>query len=205
MRLAGQKTSADARANLTWRGRFLSVVSVIYNFYSSGDEVFEVRKAPGLFAGGLWHLERYAWQKQELLKGRTVLGVPVPGGTDWAGWGFSGEYSQSAANAAAPDNLRMNPVFRHHPATMFSSNITLHAQNEILAFGVPALSYAAGLQNFPLPDTRRNYDANAYKPNGWGRDDDIYRTRWLHSDLKNMAYFYTYQLFDELVSQGGLR
>jgi hypothetical protein len=28
---------------------------------------------------------------------------------------------------------------------------------------------------------------------------------WLHSDLKNMAYLYTYELFNELVTQGGLQ
>jgi hypothetical protein len=50
-----------------------------------------------------------------------------------------------------------------------------------------------------------NVDDNDHKPNGWGRDDDDYHTRWLHSDLRNTAYFYTYELFNELVAQGGLK
>ena len=33
--------------------------------------------------------------------------------------------------------------------------------------------------------------------NGWGRTD--YNQRWLHCDLKDMAYFYIYKLYDELV------
>ncbi len=32
--------------------------------------------------------------------------------------------------------------------------------------------------------------------NGWGRARGAYDTRWLHSDLKDMAYFYIYKLFD---------
>lgn len=60
-------------------------------------------------------MERRAWQKQEVFKGWTILGVPVLGGTDWAGWGFSGEYSMAEANAATPDNLGTNAVFRKRP------------------------------------------------------------------------------------------
>lgn len=203
-------SSPDGREKLTWKNRFPSVVSVAYNFYSSGNELFEVYAGtPSAFSGGLipWQVERYAWQKQEMFKGRTVvLDVPVPGGTDWAGWGFSGEYTMAEANAATPDNLRTNAVFRRVPATMFSSNITAQVVNEIIAQGVPALSYAAGGNSINIPGFYNyNMDVNANKPNGWGRGGGNYDTRWLHSDLKNMAYLYTYKLFNELVSQGGLQ
>jgi len=200
-------SSQDDREKLTWKDRFPSVLSVAYNFYSSGDEIFEIHEDPGLFTGGLWYLERYAWQKQELFKGCGGLG-----GTDWAGWEFAGhwegdtwvnDYTMAEANAATPDNLRTNAVFLHAPATMFSSNITAQVVNDIIAQGVPALSYAAGCN--AIMGAVQNYNANDHKPNGWGRDDDTYHTRWLHSDLKNMAYLYTYELFNELVSQGGLQ
>ena len=142
-----------------------------------------------------------------MFKGWTILGVPVLGGTDWAGWGFSGEYSMTEANAATPDNLRINAVFRQEPAAMQSSNITAQGVSDIIAQGVPALSYAAGVNSFSLPGLDRNYDADspAHKPNGWGRSGGAYDTRWLHSDLKSMAYFYTYDLFNELASRGGLQ
>ena len=199
-------SSTDDRAKLTWKGRFPAVMAVAYNFYSSGDEIFEMHDDPGLFTGGLWYLERYAWQKQEMFKGQTVLGVPVPGGTSWAGWGFSGEYTMAEANAATPDNLRTNAVFRQEPAAMFSSNITVQVRNDIIAQGVPALSYAAGENAINLTGFYNyNMDETVHKPNGWGRDDDTYHTRWLHGDLKKMAYLYTYELFNELVSQGDLQ
>lgn len=203
-------SSPDDRAKLTWKDRFSNVLSVAYNFYSSGDEIFEVytNGTPSVFSGGPFHLERRAWQKQEHFKGRTVWGLPIPilGGTDWAGWGFRGECSMTEANAATPDNLRTNAVFRQEPAPMSSSNITAQGVSDIIAQGVPALSCAAGVNEIPMPGNR-NYDANdaSHKPNGWGRSGAPYNDRWLHSDLKIMAYFYTYDLFNQLASQGGLQ
>jgi hypothetical protein len=46
------------------------------------------------------------------------------------------------------------------------------------------------------------------KPDGgaWGRDDSgTYKKRWLHSDMRNMAFFYTHLLFGKLVDEGVLR
>ena len=142
-----------------------------------------------------------------MFKGRTVLGVPVLGGTAWAGWGFSGEYTMAQANAATESQLRTNAVFRHAPTSMFSSNILEQAVNDILAQGIPALSAAAGVTNFTLPYSDRYFDANAAacKPNGWGRSGLPYNDRWLHSDIKNMAYYYTYELYNIIVSHGGLQ
>lgn len=88
---------------------------------------------------------------------------------------------------------------------MFSSNIAHHVVNDILAQGVPALSHAAGIQSLTLPDPDKNYDADANKPNGWGRSGEPYNDGWLHSDIKNMAYYYTHMLFDELVTQGEMK
>jgi|LSQX01.2.fsa_nt_gb hypothetical protein len=197
----------DDREKLTWKDRFPNVVSVAYNYHSTGDEIFEIytNGTPSAFAGGLipFHVERYAWQKQEMFKGRTVLGVPVLGGTSWAGWGFSGGYTLAQANAASDAQLRTNAVFCHEPSTMFSSNITAQTVNNILAQGIPALSHAAGINE--IEGAVQNYDANANKPNGWGRSTAPYFGRWLHSDLKDMSYFYTYELFNQLVSQGGLQ
>ncbi|HBA84461.1 MAG TPA: hypothetical protein DCZ95_10240, partial [Verrucomicrobia bacterium] len=203
-------SSPDDREKLTWQDRFPSILSVAYNFYSTGDEVFEVYPGtPSVFSGGPFHLEQYAWQKQEIFKGRGGLG-----GTDWAGWGFEGywtsegwisEYTMEQANAAIPAQLRTNAVFLHEPTTMFSSNITAQVANDIIAQGVPALSYAAGIDAIAPLGLDRNYNANDHKPNGWGRSGGDYGARWLHSDLKNMAYFYTYDLFNQLVSQGGLQ
>lgn len=51
-----------------------------------------------------------------------------------------------------------------------------------------------------------NYDLNSsiYR-NEWGRDSDFYGANWLHSDMKDMAYFYVYPLYDELKTKGNLK
>ena len=33
---------------------------------------------------------------------------------------------------------------------------------------------------------------------GWGRSGKPYNARWLHGDMKDMAYFYVYPLFYKL-------
>ncbi|MFH0908253.1 MAG: hypothetical protein V1929_05790 [bacterium] len=198
----------DDRAKLTWQGRFASVLPVAYNFYSSGDEAFEIFPGTPDFDTGLpdWvDNARYCWQKQEMLKGSWS--------SAWAGWGFAGAldaaleflrtYTAAEANAATDEQLRENPVFLHDPPAMFSPTIPDQTVNEILAKAVPALSYGAG--GNPINGARLNYNANDHKPNGWGRDSFTYGTKWLHNDAKKMAYFYTYALFDKFVEMGELR
>ena len=108
----------------------------------------------------------------------------------------------AAANAAPPSQLRDIPVFRSSPTAMFSSNITFADRNEILAKGIPALSPAAGKTSM-APSVIVNFNMNTtFKPdNGaWGRDDsDMYKKRWRHNDMQNMAFFYTHKLFKKLV------
>ena len=46
------------------------------------------------------------------------------------------------------------------------------------------------------------------RPNGWivrpnGLFDD-WGTRWLHSDMKDMAYFYVFKFFEKLKEKGEL-
>ncbi|MFO1477377.1 MAG: Ig-like domain-containing protein [Verrucomicrobiota bacterium] len=106
----------DGRRGLTWRGRFQDVPgrTELYNFYSSGEEVLENRRAdsdPWIF--GLlavqWHLGvspvstlagEQAWELQELLKGRMtpyhvswiLTSIPWIGrGVDWVKGEFLGE------------------------------------------------------------------------------------------------------------------
>ena len=39
----------------------------------------------------------------------------------------------------------------------------------------------------------------------WGRDHGDYGKRWLHNDMREMAFFYTHKLFKHLVVQGDLQ
>ena len=130
------------------------------------------------------------------------------GATDEAGWGFSGEYTEAEANAATPDNLRTNAVFRQNPTKMFSTNIEYNAVNSLLAKGIPALSPPIGINAVNALITssgNKNINITQFKVNGWGRSGGDYDTRWLHSDFRDMGYFYTSGMYDDIVIKGGLK
>jgi hypothetical protein len=207
------------RAKLTWRGRFASVVSNAYNFYSSEDEVFEINPdSVSTLTGADFDLlfipddlEHYTWQKQEIFKGRNSFWLPGSlGTTKWWGWGFHNSLLGTAdkANTLSLDELRKDPVFRHSPDLMYIYVDTFGTKevNQMLAMGLPAMSPSAGLTNLPCFEGQpsRNINISALKANDWPRSHETYLTRWLHSDCKDVSYLYTYKLFNELVTRGGL-
>ena len=218
----------DDRAALTWKNRFSAVPSsILYNYYSSGDEVLELNNAaPALLTGtgGLFNLfptiERYAWHKQEVFKGRDLVV-----GTSWVGWGFlrtapESTYDQmlvylgaAAANQANPAQLANQPVFRWNPPDMLTNSIPSALRKELLAKGVPALSGATGTMSVSITDDSgnaipgRNQDMNSVaRPNGWPRlpTEAPYGQRWKHSDLKDVAFFYNYNVYSDIVAKGDL-
>jgi len=121
----------------------------------------------------------------------------------------------AAANLAPASQLRDIPVFKRTPRRMFQRNIPAPLRNEILAKGIPALSPPLGAGSVaeevvppfsPVP----NFNMNApdcRRTDGWPRDANVlpFRDNWLHNDIKNVAYFYTFPLFIKLVDAGGLK
>jgi hypothetical protein len=226
----------DDRAGLAWRGRFADAAPVLYNFWSSGDEVLEIAEdADGidLTAGLEWdwewtrppvapNMHRYVWHKQALFKGRSWAY-----GTTWAGWGFWWHYvgddwvkayTKAQANALTEDELRAAPVFRHNPDEMFSSNIVAEVRNNILARGMPELSYPIGytnVLNLANYGEGRNLDLNALafrrEDGAWPQRDVDFNdggerpNRWLHTDLINLPHYYTHKLFKKLVEEGDMK
>ncbi|MDD3585226.1 MAG: alpha/beta hydrolase [Kiritimatiellae bacterium] len=219
----------DDRHSLTWKGRFTACLPGLYNYYSSGDEIFEQYDGTPIPTEGVeLHLgipvvtgrERYSWQKQELYKGRTGIDE-FAGlfGTSWAGWGFElvsmmneePHPLHTAAEANAFSETELTGLvcisFRHAPDSMFANPITEADRFALLAKAVPALSGAAGNRNVPEILSDNNVDMNdiSYRPNGWGRMHGTYQDRWLHGDIKNMSYFYNHKIFDSIVEQGNLQ
>ena len=151
---------------------------------------------------------RHAWQKGEVFKGRGMVH-----GTTWAGWWFEPPgYPSSFINSFQPDIFCNSPIFQHDPIEMVLSappnNITT---DEFLAKGIPALSQSIGGRSIAIPDplNLRNIDMNSssFRPSPWPNSlgDNTVANRWLHSDFKNVAYFYTYKLFDDFVERGELK
>jgi hypothetical protein len=88
---------------------------------------------------------------------------------------------------------------------MFSSTISSNTVAEILACGIPALSGPAGSRDLSVS---QNYDINQEVPKAnWPRSDQsTYGKRWLHSDIKNIAFPIIYRALSDLSQRidGGL-
>ena len=208
----------DARHSLTWRGRFSSLAPICENFYSSGDEVLELYEDAhnpawynGFSPSGNWG-ERYCWHKQELWKGRKSL-VAFMGPSDWSGWGFKrnipliNAWSAAEANAVTdPHVFATNTVFDPTPASITNASATRLETDMHLALGIPALSPATGRTQF-VSSVVSSHDLNSpeYKKHIWPRPDDGgLGGRFLHSDIKDVAYLFVYPVFNNIVQLGGL-
>lgn len=222
----------DARGKMGWPDYFktaLTHVGSVCNYYSTGDPVFmEDTSIPGVLTGVFhWptlHLswpfidlnitaEAYCWQKQE-----THKGVEPVAGNLKGGWGFywwmesSGgdeypEYYSAATTSVmvANGSITNNPVFYYPGTQMDNRNATQDNIWFALAEYVPAISSPVG-GNSTAPAQLENHDLNSspYR-NGWGRNSGVYGASWFHSDMKDMAYFYVYPLYDELKTKGNLK
>lgn len=211
-------SETDARSRLTWRGRFAGVSSVAVNFYSSGDEVLEIYPYAhnpawynGLGPSGNWG-NRYSWHKQEIWKGRkSILGFI--GTTSWSGWGFNSnavglkKWSADDASAVVDSSVfTTNPVFTPYPESIFLAGASRLETDFHLAMGIPALSPATGRTD--LSDKRiPSFDMNSpeFMANDWPRlEDGELGGRFLHSDVKDVPYFYVRPLFRKIVEIGRL-
>ena len=155
--------------------------------------------------------EAYSWQKQE-----THKGVEPVAGTLKGGWGFYCwvevllgqpcffKYSASEASVMVADGtITNNPVFHCAGTQMDNPDATINDIYMALAKYVPAVSSAVGgVPTFDDADRYNNLNSLVYR-NGWGRYHSVYGTSWLHSDIKDMAYFYVVPLFDEIVEEKG--
>ena len=80
-----------------------------------------------------------------------------------------------------------------------------------LAKHVPALSSPVGGSRIERSvdeniDMNLNSDENGVpRPNEWGRNHPNFGVAWLHSDMKDMAYFYVYKLYEQLIQKGSLK
>lgn len=207
----------DARGKLTWRGRFTKVIPVAVNFYSSGDEVLEIytdKHNPGVRDGlnsPSGKGKRYSWHKQELWKGRYHW-YAFAGTTEWSGWGFNenGDWTADKANATVDMSVfATNTVFNLHPPSISNAISPRLVIDAHLAQGIPALSPPTGrtdLSSIGIPSFDMNSDE--FKPNGWPRTIESFSdlaNRHLHSDVKDVAYFYVHPIFAKIVEVGDLR
>ena len=219
----------DARSTLSWNGRLDNFGSTaVYDFYSSGEEVLRTQVGPppgnlfSLFGAQLvqWiegQSGTYVWAWQEKDKGRmsgnTILS------SDHGGWGFFGissiytTYTVAMANAIPPSQLQTNAFFDMSVDTALfttSSSGSTYAQanrNRILSDAIPAVTLPIGANPVADPGiVALNFDMKANE-NGWplGRLEQSEGANWHHSDIRVVAYPFTYKVFNEIVNDGGLK
>ena len=231
--------TSDVRGELGWAGHFAPLLEnpnlEVYNFYSSGDEVFaEASQVPGLVTG-MFHWptfslswpfvdidftpDAFPWQKQEVFKGINVAGSLS------AGWGFhcwttninneaiKVRYSAADANAlVANESIVTNAVFDRGVSAMFKPDISDFEKADILAYHIPAVSSPAGKVAIRDAQHEKDFDMNIsiWRANDWGRATPSgcpggVLMPWLHSDIKNMAYYFVYPAFDKILEKGNLK
>ncbi len=215
----------DFRRTLSWKGRFAGIRNAV-NCYSPTEDVLANptrRKVFGVQSedfGG-------AWSMQELFKGcalwhglnaATFAGAEIEGG-----WGINARYMANPlayvplvgfnagyfADCTREDLIR-SPLFTSFDDSRMSSTNVLDFVDEelrakMLGDAIPAESFAAGANETDGVDG--NYDMQSETPNGWPADRYEEMSagmvmRWLHSDLKNVAFFYAHRLFLKII--GGL-
>ena len=219
---------SDDRRKLGWPGRFSNVPNVAVNFYSTGDEVLELSDDNDIYiwTGITSGYVQYSWHHQELWKGRGAANIL--GGTTWSGWNIEenifgvNKISVSKAWQMSDEDFKTNTVFYCYPSSMNSTNISLLVRAAHLTQGIPALARpTGGCDLYNVLEWRDYFDMNLpverqvgndgqtitqgiQRPNGWptrSRWDD----RWLHSDMKDVSYFYNFKFYEKVVEKGELR
>lgn len=179
------------------RGIFASVHNAV-NCYSPTEDV--LGNAPAVGAGG-------AWSAQELLKGTGTMYL-LPCVRREGGWGFNPDHTMplSQNNELLKTEYTDEEMVTSPPFLPFAERDWLHSTNavtatqiaevrdRILADGIPALTFAAGANEAGVLVDNYNYQNVSGTPNGWPRTTGV----WRHSDLKDVAYFYVWKLFEKI-------
>ena len=122
------------------------------------------------------------------------------------------KYTVEQAAYLTSEQLRADPVFNPYPVSITNGVIPLLVRSAHLTQGVPALTPPTGrtrLDNV-LGDNRcfdenvNNGEDGIVKTHNWPTRSS-YGTRWLHSDMKDVAFWYNYRLYDKFIEAGGLK
>jgi hypothetical protein len=195
----------DDRSKLTWRDRFTNdQMSIIYNFFSPGEDVLSG-----------------VWRTQERVKGTLNLF-----GIYYGGWGFNlSDYFVSTpprtdlspwpperADTLTDKQLRTKPFFKNGGPFdeltvdgVIDGAIVNNYRDRVLAEAIPALTPAVGMNTVnPFEDNNLDMQTRFKTKIGenvfWPRQKED----WLHSDLREVAFAYVFPLFKQVITLGGL-
>ena len=97
--------------------------------------------------------------------------------------------------------------FRTEAEAMHSTNLFVivdasykrQLRAKFLADAIPATSFAAGANLVQNGAVSGNIDFLNCESEGWPRDEG----EWRHSDIKNVAYFFSWELFNRIKNNDG--
>ena len=206
----------DGRSRLTWQDRFFGINNAI-NCYSTTEDTLGNAGVDEWLVGRWWR-DKY-WAMQELNKG-TAYAAAAP--ESWmhceGGWGYNRYYAtnswyvtwpnrrmtdrfRKAISKLTDDDIKRHPVFRPFDenwlftTNMVSQGLVSPIRSRILADGIPATSFAAGANSLGN-NVSGNIDYATCKSGEWPRN----KGRWLHSDIKKVAFFFNHLFFKKLVN-----
>ena len=168
----------------------------------------------GALSGVADSFSHHAWHKQELFKGRG-LGVGL-GATDWSGWNIEENWlgvnkiSVEQALSMSDDDFKTNTVFYCYPSSMNATNIPHFVRNAHLALGIPALTAATGATDLSaILDQENSFNLDLISsdiehPNGL-QSKTSYPNQWLHSDIKDVSFFFNFKFYEKVIEKGGLK
>jgi hypothetical protein len=224
--------SNDGRRKLTWRNRFGNLPQAI-NYYSSGEDVLDNNPVnppqpvvPGIERAWVFgEMVKGCWQMTWLPITQSHGGwgfnngqIGGYGSNEWTGiaggYQWRGLYPSEAA-LITDDALRTNSFFKSfYLADLYTTNGSAVATNfdvklKLLAEAIPSTSRAAGRNPIPAFGVDRNVDMMARKRTvapQWPASRPLDANgdgRWLHGDFRDVAYFFNYPLYEDMVARGG--
>lgn len=225
-RWSGLFGSDDFRSTLSWRGRFAGIRNAVNCYSETEDVVGNPRHAVLTVNEPVWVMQEYM-KGTSLIHGANLL-PPFSHIACEGGWGRNAHYPLWCASGSTlglsgltREDVIVNPLFtpfRNESERMSSTNLFSVAdtaatpQLRALADAIPAESHAAGANAFEVRANiiNKRLDLDLVSNTGlWpeeqtkkvkdGTGNEITVYQWKHSDLKNLAYFYVYKLFDVLV------
>ncbi len=219
-----QFSGSDNRQFLKWAGVFGSVPieTSFSNFFSPGEDVLDKDQGRrdaavlGQVLTGNFNFSRGAWKAQELVKGKvgfdSLASLALERGQ--GGWRL---------NSAYPGNgdLAQFPRFRYFlesalhgtdPVSASSTAGALNVKYDLLARGLPALSYAAAVDFLASPplgqidniDVETDGRVLGQWPTEGHTFDAAAANAWLHSDFRNVALQYVYPMYEIMINKGPL-
>ena len=189
----------------------------VVNCYSPTEDILQNPSVLKVFGMTVGETTGDAWSKQELFKGCAlwygVNSVTFSGTRIEGGWGVNANYMAnplayvplSGFNASYFTNCTREDLITHPLFTSFNDDrmMSTNALNvvdyqlraKMLGDAIPAESFAAGANAVGVFGDAGNYNMDSIRNDRWPSNRD----GWFHSDLKNVAFWYTYKLFQKIV------